>query len=204
MSDRSEPRPYHHGNLRATFLDAAERSLREQGADHLSLRDLARDIGVSHAAPRRHFVDRQALLDALALEGFGRLGGVLRSTLQATGADFPLRLHGAVSAFAHFAIENAALYELMNSGKRRPDAGHIAEASTEAFGPMVELIGEGQRSGVLEAGDPERLGIILFATVQGITTMVNGGLVRSDLLDDLIDMAVRQFLRGAQPVSSAN
>lgn len=199
MSKPSDPRPYHHGNLRAAFLDSAERSLRERGADQLSLRDLARDIGVSHAAPRRHFADRQALLDALAREGFIRLGTLLRSELREREADFPSRVQNAVEAFAHFATENAALHELMNSGKHR--AGNIAEASDEAFRPMVELIKEGQRLGVLEPGDPERIGVILFATVQGITTMVNGELIHPDLLDDLIETAVRQFLRGARPSS---
>ncbi|CAM5729343.1 hypothetical protein SALBM217S_04935 [Streptomyces griseoloalbus] len=64
MPDTTEQRPYHHGNLRTELLDAAERSLRVHGVDRLSLRDLARDVGVSHAAPRRHFADRRALLAA--------------------------------------------------------------------------------------------------------------------------------------------
>ena len=66
-------RPYHHGNLRGALLDAAERTVRERGVQALSLRELAREIGVSHGAPRRHFPDRQALLDALAESGFERL-----------------------------------------------------------------------------------------------------------------------------------
>ena len=57
-------RPYHHGNLRQALLDAAERTVRERGVEALSLRELAREVGVSHGAPRRHFPDRQALLDA--------------------------------------------------------------------------------------------------------------------------------------------
>ncbi len=57
-------RPFHHGNLRAVLLDEAVAVLRETGVDGLSLRDLARRAGVSHGAPRSHFVDRQALLDA--------------------------------------------------------------------------------------------------------------------------------------------
>ena len=63
------PRPYHHGNLRAALLESAERTLSQSGASELSLRELARQVGVSHAAPRRHFADKQALLDALAEDG---------------------------------------------------------------------------------------------------------------------------------------
>jgi len=74
-------RPYHHGNLRVVLLAEAERTLREDGIERLSLRDLARQAGVSHAAPRRHFADRQALLDALAVAGFLRLSDELREAI---------------------------------------------------------------------------------------------------------------------------
>ena len=76
-------RPYHHGNLRSELLEQAERVLADRGAGALSLRELAREIGVSHAAPRRHFADKQALLDALAEDGFDRLGAELRAALHA-------------------------------------------------------------------------------------------------------------------------
>src|SRR5213592_1296667 len=82
------PRSYHHGNLRAALLEGAERMLAERGSGELSLRELAREVGVSHAAPRRHFPDRQALLDALAEAGFARLGSELRTAVDGAGEDF--------------------------------------------------------------------------------------------------------------------
>ena len=70
-AEKPETRPYHHGDLRSALLAAAERTLRDKGTSaSLSLRELARDIGVSHAAPGRHFKDKQALLNALALVGY--------------------------------------------------------------------------------------------------------------------------------------
>ncbi len=124
MPDTTERRPYHHGNLRTDLLDAAERSLRAHGAEQLSLRDLARDVGVSHAAPRRHFADRRALLDALAESGFMRLGERLRAAVNEIGDedDLPARLHAFASAYVRFATENAALTGLMNSSKQAPRA----------------------------------------------------------------------------------
>lgn len=199
MTEPTKQRPYHHGNLRAALLDAAERSLREHGADQLSLRDLAREVDVSHAAPRRHFPDRQALLDALAETGFVRLSNALRTALAETESAFPARVQNAVSTFAHFATENAALLDLMNFTKHRPGATRIADAAEAAFGQITELIEEGQEHGALEKGDPERIGIILYATTQGICTMVNGNMIAPELLDDLIEKAVEQFLRGACP-----
>ncbi len=201
MTEPAGQRPYHHGNLRSAILGTAERQLREHGADQLSLRDLAREIGVSHAAPRRHFADRQALLDALAEAGFVQLGSALRTALAEAGDAFDVRVHKTVLAFARFATENAALLELMHSGKHRPGATRIAEAAEAAFGQVSGLIEEGQENGALEHGDPERIGIILYATVQGIATMVNGDMIDAERLDGLVETAVEQFLRGASPRS---
>ena len=118
----TEERPYHHGSLRDALLSAAERTLRAQGQDELSLRELARQIGVSHAAPRRHFRDRQALLDALSITGFERLGAKLEAAIEAADDDFASRLHDAVGAFVRFATQDAALLELMFSTKHRDGA----------------------------------------------------------------------------------
>lgn len=62
---------YHHGDLRAAILSEAALLVAERGADGLSLRELARSAGVSHAAPAHHFVDRRGLFTALAAQGFG-------------------------------------------------------------------------------------------------------------------------------------
>ena len=92
-------RPYHHGNLRAALLARAEETLSQEGAGELSLRELARQVGVSHAAPRRHFPDKQALLDALAEDGFERLGRDLREALDAAGERFEDRLLAFAQAY---------------------------------------------------------------------------------------------------------
>src|SRR6201990_2556887 len=102
------PRPYHHGNLRATLLEAAEKTLAEGGVAALSLRELARQVGVSHAAPRRHFAHKQALLDALAEDGFERLGGELRAAMEAAGGGFGARLAALAPAYVPLATRHAA------------------------------------------------------------------------------------------------
>lgn len=189
---------YHHGNLRTTLLAAAERSLRRHGAEQLSLRELAREAGVSHAAPRRHFPDRQALLDALAEAGFARLDAELRAALAAAGEEFGPRLHAMAAAYLRFATEDAALLELMFTGKHREGADRLVAAAAAPFGRMHDLIEQGQTQGVLEPGDPQRAGIVLFATLQGIATLINGNLVAPDLLDGVVETAVDQFMRGSR------
>lgn len=195
----NDERPYHHGNLRGALLEAAERGLRERGVEALVLRDLAREVGVSHAAPRRHFPDRQALLDALAEAGFVRFEGVLRGALAEAGEDFPDRVRAACTAYLRFATENAALMELMYTSKHRPGATSVVEAAEAAFGVLGELIAEGQSLGALAEGPPESIGIVLFATVHGIASLINGKFIGVELLDGLAETAVEQFLRGARP-----
>lgn len=194
-----DQRPYHHGRLRPALLAAAESTLREQGADQLSLRELAREVGVSHAAPRRHFPDRQALLDALAVAGFERLEGQLRTAHAEAGEDFTSRLMATVVAYIRFATEDAALLELMFTSKHRDGAEHMIEAATGSFTLLHELIVQGQKAGELADGDPEKVGIVLFATMQGIATLINGEMVKPELLKGLVDTAVEQFIRGARP-----
>jgi AcrR family transcriptional regulator len=74
----SANRPYHHGDLRRAILGAALDVIAADGPAALSLRDLARRAGVSHAAPAHHFKDRAGLLTAIAAEGFGLLATTLR------------------------------------------------------------------------------------------------------------------------------
>ena len=192
-------RPDHHGNLRSTLLAQAERTVREHGAARLSLRELARQAGVSHGAPRRHFADRQALLDALAETGFERLGRELRDAVAGAGEEFEERLRATAAAYVRFATRDAALLELMFAGKHREQqSGALHDAAERAFGVMLELIEQGQAEGVIEPGEPERVGLVLFATIQGIASLLNSGIVPAEQLDELLTSAIVQLVRGAR------
>ena len=106
---------YHHGDLRAEILRAASEILEEQGVGTLSLREAARRAGVSHNAPYRHFADRDALLVALAAEGFAQLG----RALDAGGAQ---GARGRGEAYVRFALEHPQRFRLMFGGLLRVDA----------------------------------------------------------------------------------
>lgn len=195
-------RPYHHGHLRDTLLAEAERTLREQGVDQLSLRDLARQAGVSHAAPRRHFADRQALLGALAAAGFARLADEVAAAVAAAGPDFRARLRATGAAYVRFATEDTALMELMFAAKSAcaagdPAAGELVAAAGRLFTTVGELIAEGQRTGQLPAGDPERLRLLFMATARGIAGLVAPGQPGAGQADGLMDDAVALFTAGA-------
>src|ERR1700761_4431870 len=137
-----DDRPYHHGHLRATLLAEAERTLSEDGIEALSLRELARQAGVSHAAPRRHFADRQALLDAMAETGFTRLADEVQTAIGDAGGDYVARLRAGAGAYVRFATRDAALMELMFGVKNSAGASGVQRAAERLFAVVGDLIGE--------------------------------------------------------------
>jgi AcrR family transcriptional regulator len=192
-------RPYHHGRLRTTLLAEAERTLRERGADALSLRDLARQAGVSHAAPGRHFADRKALLDALAQAGFERLGEEVGAAIEGAGDDFQARLRAASTAYVRFAARDAALLNLMFTAKNAGQGPDRPDASGRLFAAVGDLIAQGQQAGALPPGDPGRLRLLLAAVMQGIASLVASGRAAPAQAEALITDAVALFARGTPP-----
>lgn len=104
MSASARPQ-YHHGDLRAVILTETARMVADHGADGVSLRQLARNAGVSHAAPAHHFTDRRGLFTALAAEGFW----LLCEALKAARGDFV----DAALAYVRFAIDHPGHYAVM-------------------------------------------------------------------------------------------
>ena len=199
MASSPATRPYHHGNLRAALLARAVEVVDERGAADLSLRELARDVGVSHAAPRRHFADRQALLDALAVEGFDRLGEDLRAAVDRAGPAFDARLEELARAYLAFATRHAALLELMWAAKRRHESDALHAAANHSLATMLDVIADAQASGELAPGDRERVAIPIFATLQGLTAMANGGMLDAEQVDEALTVAIEQLLDGLRP-----
>jgi AcrR family transcriptional regulator len=192
-------RPYHHGNLREALLEQAEIALARDGAAALSLRELSREVGVSHGAPRRHFADKQALLDALSESGFTKLGAALHDAIARAGPDFDTRMSALARAYVRFATEHAALLELMFASKHLPGADRLHEASAQAFAPALELIAEGQAAGAVVPGDLDRVAMVAFAGMHGIAALANSGLLGDTALDELVDDAVERLALGLRP-----
>ncbi|MFE6198316.1 TetR/AcrR family transcriptional regulator [Streptomyces sp. NPDC057838] len=194
-----DTRPYHHGDLRSTLLAGAERTLRAKGAGALSLRELAREAGVSHAAPGRHFKDKQALLDALALSGYDRLGRALED---ADDPALPLqrRLTALARAYLAFSIENAALLELMYARKHEPDTSEqMAAAVDRTVGSLERVIADAQERGEIVPGDPQHLTLLTGATLQGVASFAASGVLAAEAALDGIEDLVHLMLHGLRP-----
>jgi AcrR family transcriptional regulator len=193
-------RPYHHGNLREALLAAGEGALESGGQQGLSLRELAREVGVSHAAPRRHFPDRQALLDALAESGFVRLGAALSDAVAGAGTGFDARLAALARAYIAFATARPALTELMFAAKHQVGAPtSLRTAAEAAFAPAFTAVAEGQAAGEVAPGDPERVALVASAALQGIVVMANNGMLDGTPIEDVLDDVVSRLVSGLRP-----
>lgn len=111
-SHNAEARPYHHGDLRRALVDAARRILEAEGPSALSLRAVAREAGVSPAAPYHHFKDKAELLDAVAAEGWTLLDAAMAKA-KAEAPSAREAMNGLGVAYVCFARENPALYRVM-------------------------------------------------------------------------------------------
>jgi AcrR family transcriptional regulator len=170
-------RAYHHGNLRAELLTRAWEVVDADGADALSLRQLARDIGVSHGASARHFRDKQALLDALAIEGFRRLNTALVDAAAST-APLEQRFRDAGSAYIGFAVAHPAILGTMYSAKHHPEASaELLELSHLGMRALVDLVEQGQESGRILPGSAEQQALVAFAAVHGVATLATDDLL---------------------------
>ncbi|MEV8435615.1 TetR/AcrR family transcriptional regulator [Streptomyces chartreusis] len=199
MVDMPESRPYHHGDLRAALLAAAERTLRDKGVGSLSLRELAREVGVSHAAPGRHFKDKQALLNALALAGYDRLSRALSA---AEDPDLPLepRLTALARAYLGFAIDNAELLELMYARKHEPDASEqMATAVERTVGSLERVLTDAQKRGEIIEGDPEELNLVTGAALHGMADFIAAGWLTPQAALAGVEGLVHHLLNGLKP-----
>lgn len=153
---------YHHGDLRAAILSEAARLVAERGVDRVSLRELARAAGVSHAAPAHHFTDRRGLFTALAAEGFGLLAAVLAAARP--------RFVDAALAYVDFALAHPGHYQVMfdTSLLNRTDPDLIAAeaaAGAELSAGVATLRDPAARA------DPAGAQLAAWSLVHGFVTL---------------------------------
>lgn len=129
---------YHHGRLRAALIEAAAEAVASHGVAALSLRAVARELGVSHTAPRHHFKDKRGLLTALAADGYARLA----EKLFAAGDDF---LEAGV-AYVRFAIENPGHFAVMYQPELVDEDDAELQAARGLTGEAL-MAGASRRSG---------------------------------------------------------
>ena len=192
---------YHHGNLREALLECAEQMLESAGVGEVSLREVARQTGVSHGAPRRHFPDKQALLDALAENGFERLGRELDAAVQEVDGPFTARLTAFARAWVNFASRHPALLDMMFASKNRPQADSLRRAADRAFAASSAMICEAQARHDIVDRDNDQAATAILATIQGLTALIVSGMLPDRRPDDLIADTIETLVDGLRPRS---
>lgn len=176
---RTASRRYHHGNLRRELLDAAVAEIGERGPAELSLRELARRAGVSHAAPAHHFGDKRGLLTAIAAEGWELLGVALHRA-QSTGGFLELGL-----AYLSFAIDHPAHFDVMFA----PELYDATDPEVDAARAETTRALYGTAGDEFPDADARRVGIAGWAFVHGFAELWRSHSFGDRLGDDPIAAA---------------
>ncbi len=182
-TSKSASRAYHHGDLRSALVEAGLTALETADIADLSLRQIARDVGVSATAVYRHFPDKQALLKALANAGIEELGRVqLAAAEAASGANAAFGATGR--AYVRFALAHPGLFRLIFS--------HLEPLGETVFGDSLAARMLQQKAALAVGGDmvqAQRLTVQAWAVVHGLAMlMLDGQLPRDDaLIDRVID-----------------
>ncbi|MEV6055575.1 TetR/AcrR family transcriptional regulator [Streptomyces sp. NPDC052107] len=183
--------PYHHGDLRAACLRAASELLEESGSGGLSLRAVARRAGVSPTAPYRHYADRDALVSAVATEGYRELAGHLTTAHPSPSA--PDDLAAVAIAYVRFALEHPALFRVMFAEPCDPGNDDRATATAAVSEYVTALV----RRAFPDATGPDALATAVWALVHGLAFLhLDGKLDAStpEVVADQVRAAVHALL----------
>jgi len=201
-----EKTPYHHGDLRSALLEAALEILNDHGPRALTIREVARKVGVSHTAPYRHFANKDDLIVAVVRQGFDLMSQAMAERKSAAEPDPLNQFAAAGMAYVDFALENPAYYRVMYSGDLLSSTGQhtLQHTSSETFKEVVRDITTCQELGIIRPGDPAMQALGLLSTIHGFVTMVIDNRVSALLGDeyqpqDVRDAVLTSIFEGLSP-----
>jgi AcrR family transcriptional regulator len=181
-------RAYHHGDLRAALVQAGLEQLKSRAVEDVSLREIARSVGVSATAVYRHFPDKAALLLALCLAGTEELGRFQQQAMQAAGGG-KTGFDEVGRAYVRFALSNPTLFRLIMSTVPAEDLTKQAlEQTTSGMRLLRESIADLAPAGASEE-DKRIFAIQSWAHVHGLAMLMLDGLLPASeaLIDKVID-----------------
>jgi AcrR family transcriptional regulator len=174
---------YHHGDLRAVILSQAADLVAQRGADGISLRELAREAGVSHAAPAHHFTDRRGLFTALAAEGWRKLAAALDGARP--------EFIDAALAYVRFALDHPGHYAVMFDRSLVDPENQELIAAQDAAGAELAR-GVGTLDDARAEKDPDSAALAAWSLVHGFSLLwLNGNIPAVDGGADPMEMVHR-------------
>lgn len=195
---------YHHGDLKAELLAYVRELMEHADIDGLSMREMAKAVGVSHTAAYRHFADKRALLDAVAVQGFEDLLKSSRAAVDCAPATPRSRLKASGLAYVSFGLASPRLLGHMSSAVSQPQASAaLTDAGARLFESLRQLVSEGQQQGSFRTGDVGQLSHSCWAMVHGLAMLLGMGLLRTpqashESMLAYAEQALEVFLDGMQ------
>ncbi|MCA9895497.1 MAG: TetR/AcrR family transcriptional regulator [Anaerolineae bacterium] len=176
---------YHHGDLKHALLVGACEMIATEGIQNMSLRKVARKIGVSHNAPYQHFADKEALLAAVAQEGFQRLTDELDTVIERTSTQSCVeQLKACGNTYIKFMMDNSAYLEVMFGPYPYEDYPELAEAGLESLQRLIAVVARGQASGEIKSLNPVEVAGTVWMSLHGLSTILRNGKLPPQLVSE--------------------
>lgn len=165
---------YHHGNLKEALITAGLDILSQKGIEGLSLRKVAKKVGVSHTAPYNHFSDKQALLAAISTAGHEQLHQTLSAVFEKSQGTSPDIVLEIAWSYLQFALDDPGRFKLMFSGALEEERDHPAyvEISQENIRLFEEILRFCQDNGQLGAGEVQLIAMKIWSSVHGFANLM--------------------------------
>jgi AcrR family transcriptional regulator len=203
---RKSSNTYHHGDLRDALVQAALREAEQGGPEAISLKALAKELGVSQPAPYRHFADREALLAAVTAEAFRQFSAMLREAIGKPSRRS--KLSRFAQATLEFGLHRNGIYRLMFASRTMACAsneGELHVAAMECFALLLEAL-EAPAVGLLR----ERYALQIWAALHGVIMLAEQGLLtgnvanvsREELVEDMMQQIKAALDQAVNAISS--
>ena len=182
---------YHHGDLRDALVQAALRDVELGGPEAISLKALAKKLGVSQPAPYRHFADREALLAAVTAEAFRQFSAVLRESMRKPSKRS--KLSRIARATLDFGLRRNGIYRLMFASRTMaaaPEGSELQNAAMETFELVLEALGA-PAAGFLR----ERHALTIWTGVHGVVMLAEQGLLTGKAAHISIEQLVEDMVK---------
>jgi AcrR family transcriptional regulator len=177
---------YHHGDLKNAIISAAITLIKKKGSTSISLREVSKKAGVSHAAPYRHFNNKNDLLAAIAQKGFEKLKKQIAQAEHEYADDPKKQLIEAGAAYVELAVTSPEITQLMFSGY--VDTENCSECfkydADDAFKALLNIINNGCNKGFFIKHDPQALTLATWSMVHGFAMLIIGKQLTSDFNTD--------------------
>ena len=153
--------------------------MQERGSDAVTLREVARRVGVSQMAPYHHFADKEALLAAVAEQGFQELTAVMTERIGRLSSPME-RLKATCPAYVHFAVRHPSEFQVMFRGALADFKSHpsLLAASEQAFNVLMTCVEDCQRAGLLRKASSWELAIAVWSGAHGLASLWIDGPIR--------------------------